>query len=322
MTQMADKKTLIGTMNMLGDLYNPFEFLAVDDAKFMATYMGFEKKAKAVTFADLRAHGLYELAAACDASAPETLEAWERTAKEQNREAWAAMDEPALEYDNKYFDHRMNLIVFAMRRFDVELATCTEKGPLVWELTSNKEWWQLLKRCCEKGDTYRKSPSLLAWDLLCCVVASEDSATFAETCKASYLNPDNTERHAQIFVDAALNVARDARMGRCVLGLQEFPQAGTPRAVVFEAAFKTAGFEVVRAVRSCALVHKGFGSGGDVLADGGDASIGVDADAVMKTLTRSESGEPKYDKKTMAAFEGTTAAKVLSVRLDGVAYHV
>ena len=51
----------------------------------MATYMGFEKKAKAVTFADLRAHGLYELAAACDASAPETLEAWERTAKEQNR---------------------------------------------------------------------------------------------------------------------------------------------------------------------------------------------------------------------------------------------
>ena len=34
-----------------------------------------------------------------------------------------------------------------------------------------------------------------------------------------------------------------------------------------------------------------------------------------------KSGEPKYDKKTMAAFEGTTAAKVLSVRLDGVAYH-
>ena len=47
-----------------------------------------------------------------------------------------------------------------------------------------------------------------------------------------------------------------------MLGLQEFPQAGTPR-VVFEAAFKTAGFEVVRAVRSCALVHKGFGGGGD-----------------------------------------------------------
>ena len=41
----------------------------------------------------------------------------------------------------------------------------------------------------------------------------------------------------------------------------------------------------------------------------------------MKTLTRDANGEPKYDKKTMAAFEGTTAAKVLSVRLDGVAYH-
>ena len=49
----------------------------------MATYSDFEAKAMAVTFADLRAHGLYELAAACDASAPETLAAWERTAKEQ-----------------------------------------------------------------------------------------------------------------------------------------------------------------------------------------------------------------------------------------------
>merc|ERR1712147_444340 len=91
----------------------------------------------------------------------------------------------------------MNLIVFAMRRFDRDAATCADKGPLVWELTSNKEWWQLLKRCCEKGDTYRKSPSLLAWDLLCCVVASEDASTFAETCKASYLNPDNAELRAR-----------------------------------------------------------------------------------------------------------------------------
>ena len=314
MASMANS-TLIGTMNMLGDAYNPFEFLAVDDAKFMNVCESFEARARAVTWADLDAQGLNELIEACGGAVADRLQAM------RSKEAWAAMDDNALEDDNKFFDHRMNLIVFAMRRFDRDAATCADKGPLVWELTSNKEWWQLLKRCCEKGDTYRKSPSLLAWDLLCCVVASEDASTFAETCKASYLNPDNTERHAQIFVDAALNVARDARMGRCVLGLQEFPQAGTPRAAVFEAAFKTAGFEVVRAVRSCALVHKGFGSGGAVLADGGDASIGVDADAVMKTLTRDADGAPKYDKKTMAAFEGTTAAKVLSVRLDGVAYH-
>ena len=161
MASMANS-TLIGTMNMLGDAYNPFEFLAVDDAKFMNVCESFEARARAVTWADLDAQGLNELIEACGGAVADRLTAM------RSKEAWAAMDDSALEDDNKFFDHRMNLIVFAMRRFDRDAATCADKGPLVWELTSNKEWWQLLKRCCEKGDTYRKSPSLLAWDLLCC----------------------------------------------------------------------------------------------------------------------------------------------------------
>jgi hypothetical protein len=328
---MADK-TLIGTMNMLGDLYNPFEFLAVDDVKFMATYSDFEAKAMAVTFADLRAHGLYELAAACDASAPETLAAWERTAKEQNREAWAAMDEPSLEYDNKYFDHRMNLIVFAMRRFDVDLATCTENGTLVWTYASadatapgtgpRPAWWRLLERCCAVGVSYSKSPHLMAWDLLCCVIAAESADSFTEACRTSYLNPDNTEAQAKLFVETATTAASRAGAAQCVLGLQEFPQAETPRAVVFEAAFRSAGFEVIRTARSAALAHRGFDGPGEVLAVGGDPERGtVDSAAVMRTLTRDADGEPKYDKKITVGFECTTALKILSVRLGGVVYH-
>ena len=57
--------TLIGTMNMLGDAYNPFEFLAVDDAKFMNVCESFEARARAVTWADLDAQGLNELIEAC-----------------------------------------------------------------------------------------------------------------------------------------------------------------------------------------------------------------------------------------------------------------
>ena len=44
MASMANS-TLIGTMNMLGDAYNPFEFLAVDDPKFMAVCESFEARA-------------------------------------------------------------------------------------------------------------------------------------------------------------------------------------------------------------------------------------------------------------------------------------
>ena len=45
MASMANS-TLIGTMNMLGDAYNPFEFLAVDDSKFMAVCESFEARAR------------------------------------------------------------------------------------------------------------------------------------------------------------------------------------------------------------------------------------------------------------------------------------
>ena len=133
--------TLIGTMNMLGDAYNPFEFLAVDDSKFMAVCESFEARARAVTWADLDAQGLNELVEACGGAVADRLAAM------RSKEAWAAMDDSALEDDNKFFDHRMNLIVFAMRRFDRDAATCPDKGRLVWELTSNMEWWHLLKRC-------------------------------------------------------------------------------------------------------------------------------------------------------------------------------
>ena len=67
--------TLIGTMNMLGDAYNPFEFLAVDDAKFMNVCESFEARARAVTGADLDAQGLNELIEACGGAVADRLTA-------------------------------------------------------------------------------------------------------------------------------------------------------------------------------------------------------------------------------------------------------
>ena len=61
-------------------------------------------------------------------------------------------------------------------------------------------------------------------------------------------------------------------MGRCVLGRGVSPGRHAAGAV-FEAAFKTAGFEVGGRPELRARAQ-GLRGGGEVLADGGDASIG------------------------------------------------
>ena len=144
---------------------------------------------------------------------------------------------------------------------------------------------------------------------------------FARPARRPTSIPDNTERHAQIFVDAVLQRRAGRAHGLRCAGSAGVPPGGHAAGRRPRGGVQNGGLRGRPGQRAAPRGVKGFGGGGEVPADGGDASIGVDADAVAKTLTRDANGEPKYDKKTMAAFEGTTAAKVLSVRLDGVAYH-
>ena len=131
------------------------------------------------------------------------------------------------------------------------------------------------------------------------------------------------EAHAEIFVgrvEAAAAVAAPAT--RAVLGLQEFPRAGTPRSDVFEAAFRRAGFGLARARKSCVLAYRGFPAAcaPEVLADGEGSR--VDALAIARGLTRASDGAPRFDKKVVDGLEKTTALRTFAARLDGCVFHV
>lgn len=318
--------------------YNPFEFLAVNDPEFSQLCEDFEAFASGVTWADLwERHGLDALVRACGEGVRRECLA----EMEAKGEVWQALDERSLVDDNKLFDHRLNLLVFAMRKFDIELGTTSDDNcpHLTWELVTDDAadqvaevvcgdagddigrpgWWRALRRSCALGSTYSASPCLLVWDLVCNVTAASDVPRFTKTCQESYLNPKNMGQHAAVFVDAIEAAARGAGAARAVLGLQEFPRSGTPRSDVFERAFDAAGFKLVRGKKSCVFAHRGFpeGAAPEIVADGGD-----DVLAVMKTLTRRDDGTPNYDKKTVDAFEKTTTSRTMAVRLDGVVFHV
>ena len=157
------------------------------------------------------------------------------------------------------------------------------------------------------------------WNIL---VTRDGGDAYLSVCETSYLNPANNATNAKIFLDAVDRAAAGAAPAkRCVLGLQEFPEPDTARGDAFEAAFKSAGFALIRGQPgNCCIAHRGFEGNAVVVAEGADASRGVDCEELMRSLTRDEKGEPVYDKKTTKSFEETTARKLLGVELDGVAY--
>ena len=324
MTECASGDVALGTLNLLGDAYNPFEFLALDDGDFCAVCDRFEQVLATLTWRDLReAHGLGDLAGALGGGAAAAIAALEG----DGGAVLAKMDEVALALDNKRFEHRFNPLVFAMRRFAVGAATQSSDGaaPMVWEIVSDEAaaaaaaaacdgakdgaappWWRVLLRCCVEGGTYAEAPSLLVWDLLCGAVAASDAAAYRRTCEESYLNPRLVDRHAGIFADAVAGLGP-----RAAVGFQEFPARETARCAAFERAFAAAGLALARAeASSCVLAYRGFGGAApELVADGcGDIAATV-----------LDGGD--FDAKTRDGL-ATTAKRTFVNRLGGVLFAV
>ena len=300
MTECASGDVALGTLNLLGDAYNPFEFLALDDGDFCAVCDRFEQVLATLTWRDLReAHGLGDLAGALGGGAVAAIAALEG----DGGAVLAKMDEVALALDNKRFEHRFNPLVFAMRRFAVGAATQSSDGaaPMVWEIVSDESaaaaaaaacdgakdgaappWWRVLLRCCVKGGTYAEAPSLLVWDLLCGAVAASDAAAYRRTCEESYLNPRLVDRHAGIFADAVAGLGP-----RAAVGFQEFPARETARCAAFERAFAAAGLALARAeASSCVLAYRGFGGAAPELVADGCGAIAANASAASVEANR------------------------------------
>jgi hypothetical protein len=121
-----------------------------------------------------------------------------------------------------------------------------------------------------KKFTYAADPGLLVWDLCCCVAAWRQRDSYVAICQGSHLNPDNTHAVVAQFLDvaqaqaAAWSRAEAHRFAaaasahgrrRCsgsreaslplVLGLQEWPGAGSAREAVYRSACVERGLHVV-----------------------------------------------------------------------------
>ena len=336
---------------------NPFEFLALDDAAFTGVMEALEAFAAKLTWRELReVHGLDDLvrAVGCEETARH-VEALVGSGKE----VWDCMDEQTLEFDNKLYGNRVNLLVFAMRRFDLETMSFTKHedghSHLCFELLCCREyaaeaaraaelgapnlggvgasggesgdrpaWWRVLRWCCARGESYKKSAGLLIWDLICNATAAYDIEAYRKTCEESYLNPALVDQHAEIFAGAVSRAFERSGAPRAVLGFQEFPARGTPRCLVFEDAFRRAGFTLRRNSGSCVLAYAGFPADAepDFVADGGDDANGgaFSCRDLMRRRTRNSDGSSKFDKRTTDIFENTTASRTFVNRLGGVLF--
>lgn len=328
MSKSQMRTTMVASLNMLGDAYNPFEFVEVNNAASMKIFESLEARLLTLTWAELDENGLEELVAAL----PSVAEASAVVAEMRGTSALVSetLTLKTLVSDNKLLRARVNLLVHAMATLPACLTPDeTDGARLVWQLGTAgarqvAPWWRALKRCCAVGGDYSTDPKILVWDLASNLVAVSDLAGFAATCESSYLNPESNARFARAFI-GQLEAARAAKSESCdqiVLGVQEFPTEGTLKGEAFEAEFRAAGFEVLRGPMSIALMVRGFE------ADAGDAVLAqhglegaVDPVDVMSRVCESAAGQ-SVEKGERSALVKSTAARTMVVRRAGTLWCV
>ena len=176
---------LIGTLNCLGDAYNPFEFMC-DEAGFQAAYARLQEVATGLTWQQF-----------ADGCGEEVLTSWgvgtnaaQALARLQahcdsGKQLWQFFDEATLAQDNKLVAPRLNLLTFAMRPHGGD----SDARP-AWELCEHwrKEMLTLATTAVAEAP-YTADANLWLWDLACNVVAASAQAEYGHVCASSHLNP-------------------------------------------------------------------------------------------------------------------------------------
>lgn len=292
----------VGTLNLLGDAFNPFEFFSAD-----AAFATVQSRALSLTLAEFE-NGCGDSLLNEASSAPAFAQFKEACSSGSVWDFFRSPDHGAatLENDNKLLSPRINLIVFAMRPHGSSDAQ--------WLLLDS---WQSevidLVRSGEPGSPYARDRNLLLWDLACNVAAASEPEAFRAVCRASYLNPQNFDALGQCFFDAAMRADAGGPPRPLVLGMQEWPLGDTPKGRAF-----------LRAIAQ----HQGLA----VLTTGDDAGQGialvysrdqlgeatlepVDASTVMQACVGAANAEGgALDAKAVQGLLQTTARKVLVAR--------
>ena len=304
--------TLIGTLNCLGDAYNPFEFMC-DEAGFQAAYTRLHEAAEGLTWQQF-AEGCGEEVLACpgvNAGATQAV-ARLRAHCDGGAPLWKFFDEATLAKDNKLVAPRLNLLSFALRPHGGDTGQGARPA---WEMCAQ---WRREMLALGAEDTcaapYAADPNLWLWDLACNVVAASAPAEHASVCTGSHLNPANFERLGARFAERAVAAAAGRPV---VLGLQEWPAAASPKGEAFAAAFARHGLSVVSAPAreggagdsSVALAYSEGAMGRPQLLDTSGSR-----EAAQRAIERAAAAGHVLDAAASKALLETTARKVLAVR--------
>jgi hypothetical protein len=219
---------LVGTLNLQGDVYNPFEFasdksLAVSHKKLQDRALSLLWEDFAMTSGDI----LLELARR---SGP-LLDAMQvYCSSGEDRTVWSFFmhqeeNLPALANDRKLLEPRLNCLSFAWRSYKKD-------GTGQWQML---DYWQdemeaLISR--GSGDSpYKQDARLIVWDMACNVVCSLEAQAYRTMCTKSYLQPSKCAALARKFVWAARNRAGQQPL---ILGVQHWPRAGTAKEIALQ----------------------------------------------------------------------------------------
>lgn len=318
---LGPPQILVGTLNLLGDAFNPFEFLPLSDGEMMKHHGVLKAK-----FQELRWSEVEEASRSIfkdllpKASVEEALGRLQNHC--QSSSLFLYFDKEALKLDNKFIENRTNLLTMA-------LMPCGN-GTQCDMLVPGAPWMDRLRNqvVSDAPDAaYSIDPNLFLWDLVCNVVATFCKPAYEEICRRSSLNPVNYEAVGNRFFAEV-----DARNPGCLpvaLGFEEFPSEGTARGRVYESVLEKRNYQLVRGPGNTAIVYRGFAHEARILssapaAGGRKEALGcIDPEAIMRSCidAAAEDGVELSDGEKNG-FMKTTARKTLALQLASIVFMV
>ena len=220
-------KVLVAHLNLLGDAYNPVEFIDQTQESWLDNYGRLTDAAHALKWEEVES--CIKLLLEKKKKKAQSMES-EIESENQNYIAmleevwkwfvddvadttdavhkfqrdhcsWVEFNRAFLKRDNRVPNGRLNLITQAMKPTELS-GTATQSDILKQKVTDPEAALGLHMRWLEEMDineTYVKEPELLVWDIACNLVATKETATYLTLCRVSHLNPENYERIATTF---------------------------------------------------------------------------------------------------------------------------
>lgn len=341
----------VASLNILGTLENPVEFLAMGDPSFMASYQAMEDCAKSLTLDDV-ARYVKDLPYLTTEGHPlKTLyDEFKRYVNEEVpandkgiKPAWSYFREESLHLDNKLAENRVNLIckaMLVMSKLSPKAGAAPSKDLVYqWHLLNEPggQTWQKVMTGLVKGDdtaswTYTKDDdgarNLFFWDMMCNIVASETKAQYLGVCQRSQFYPGNLANNTKKYVAQIEQAQRRAGSNTpLVLGMQEWPEAGTDQRAEYTKQLKAKGILLAEPdqdttntdpVASVAIAYsKSLAEPKPKFLTG---SGGIKPKEVMQTCIDEEKAEyPDHElkQKDEDALTKTTALKTTAARIGG-----